>query len=182
MIHLGACFHWASEKPTLLTTQRKHAPPNLSSRFQTSPARQDRGHAAEPARRRSPELPSAPPSFAADRNADTESGSSPARPPGLDIGPMEGFEVHLALPTRWRLEADHRLDRLPRPRRTLVNLHALVGTRVARSADLVEQPLCRQPRIFRQALIDDLPVRIQLVGHRVTRPSRTRRQQACLMA
>ena len=85
-------------------------------------------------------------------------------------GKRERPEVHLALAAGRRLEADRRLDRLARPRRTHVVAHPGVAARIARRADLVEQPLRRQLRERLETRLDDRLVGIQLVRHR--RPRR----------
>ena len=77
-----------------------------------------------------------------------------------------------------RLEPHHRLGRLAGANRPDVVPHAAVAAGVARRANLVKQPLRRQPGELLEARIDDPREGIQLVGHR--RPRRvaraTRRQ------
>ena len=99
---------------------------------------------------------------------------------GVPAAPRQGErrEVNLALTPRRRLEPHHRLGQFAGANRPDVVPHAAVAAGVARRADLVKQPLRRQPRELLEAGIDDPRVVIQLVGHR--RPRRvaraTRRQ------
>ena len=93
-------------------------------------------------------------------------------------GKRECPEVHLALVACRRLEPHGGRDRLARTHRAHVVPHALVAARVARRADLIEQPFRGQLRKRLETRVDDPLVGIQFVGHWRTRCiySRTGRQ------
>ena len=84
-------------------------------------------------------------------------------------GKRERPKINLALAARRRLEPDRSLDRLARPHRAHVVPHTRVAARVARGADLIEQPRRRELRVCLETRVDDPLVRVQLVRHRRAR-------------